>query len=99
MDNYPEVSDADMAFGQYPGKWFSETLKKATAAGFGTNNCDRASGLFFSGGKVDYDRSLDSDFLNSGTRILRAVLGSFEPKHEHKMVVCEYIINSMETAR
>ena len=96
MKNYPKVSDADIAFGAYPKHWFKKAVIEARSSGFDMNNCDRAAGLFFSGGKVNFDQSLDHDFLERGYRILRAVLGSYDPKHGEKMAVCELIINSLE---
>ena len=96
IEKFPEVSCADIAFGGYPQEWFSQTLKEAEEKGFGVNNCDRAAELFYNGGKINYNEQRDKEYLDAGSRTLRAVLGSFEPKHEHKMAVCEYIIHSLE---
>lgn len=96
IKDFPEVSDADMAFGGYPGEWFKTILAEAKEKGFGVNNCKRAAELFYNGGNVNVNRELDKDYIAHGLRALKAVLGSFEPKHEHKMAVCEYIIDCLE---
>jgi hypothetical protein len=90
------VSAADVALGSYPQDWFKKTLSEAEAAGFGSNNSARFSNLFFNGGKLNLNRELDDEYISKGVSILKAVMGSFEPKHEHKSAVCEYILASIE---
>lgn len=53
--------------------------------------CKIASGLFFSGGHLPKSRE-GIDRLNA-SRHLRAVLGSFEPKHEHKEAGAAYLMS------
>jgi hypothetical protein len=96
IKDFPEISDEDIAFGGYPRDWFSEILKEAEEKDFGMNNSDRAAQLFYRGGKVNVKEGLDKEYASKGLRALRAVLGSFEPLHEHKMAVCEYIIDNLE---
>lgn len=96
IKSFPEISGADMAFGGYPQKWFKTVLKEAKEKGFGMNNCDRSAKLFYSGGSVNVNKTLDKEYATKGLRALKAVVGSFEPKHEHKMAVCEYIIDCLE---
>lgn len=96
IKKFPEIDDASMAFGGYPEDWFRKILKDAESKGFNMNNCDRAAQLFYNGGKVNIKDDADKEYVNAGLRMLHAVLGSFNPKHEHKMAVCEYIIDCLE---
>ena len=96
IEQFPEISGADIAFGGYPADWFKATLEDAEEKGFGSNNCKRSAELFYNGGKVNVKDSLDKKYAAKGLRTLKAVMGSFEPKHEHKMAVCEYIIDCLE---
>lgn len=96
IKSFPKISDADMAFGGYPADWFKTTLKDAEVKGFGPNNCDRTATLFYKGGSLNLNKELDSDYITSGVRTLKAILCSFNPKHEHKMAVCEYILSNIE---
>ena len=99
IKEFPEIKDVDIAFGGYPNGWFHETLKEAQEKGFGINNCTRAAQLFYNGGKLNLNKKLDNEYLNSGMRTLKAVLGSFEPSHQDKMAVCEYIIHCLENEK
>lgn len=96
IKKFPKVTDADIAFGGYPEKWFKSTLAKAEIEGFDTNGSSRAAELFHNGGKLNLNKSLDDGYLDNGVRMLKAILGSFNPKHEHKMSVCSYILASIE---
>jgi hypothetical protein len=89
--DFPEVDIADIAFGGYPEDWFQTIL---------TIDCsqkykDMASSLFFNGGKVPVNKELPEDYRIRGLRILKAVMGSFAPKHEHKEQVCGTILKSL----
>ncbi len=97
IKSFPEITDADMAFGGYPEDWFKKTLSTAKAKGFGMNNCKRTSELFYKGGKFNLNKGLDEKYLTEGVRILKCIIGSFNPKHEDKMAICEYILDSIET--
>ena len=91
---FPEVSDIDIAFGGYPKQWFSSVMKIEEEKGDGKWN-DLAENLFFNGGKPPINTRLPKEYLINGLRILRAVMGSFEPKHEHKEKVCGLILKSI----
>ena len=90
---FPEVTDAQVAFGGYPRPWFDEALKKAE--GIEPEWENKANELFFSGGKVGINESLPEDYRKRGFHMLQAVLGSWEPKHEHKSAVCGLILKSL----
>lgn len=88
---FPDVTDADMAFGGYPRDWFAEVMKRELPRDY-RKWADLMEELFFHGGKVPLNESLDKDYVSRGLRMLHAVMGSFEPKHEHKEQVCAQIL-------
>ena len=90
---FPEVTDVSIAFGGYPRDWFDAALKKAE--GIEPEWENKANELFFNGGKIDINKSLPEDYRAKGFRMLQAVLGSWEPKHEHKAAVCGLILKSI----
>jgi hypothetical protein len=91
---FPNVTGADIAFGGYDKAWFKKTLaieelpEDKEFEGMATQ-------LFFSGGSVAINKDLPEEYVSKGLRILKAVLGSFEPKHEHKEKVCGLILKSI----
>jgi len=91
---FPEVKDVDVAFGGYPREWFIQTLKKYQSPEDDKWG-DMASKLFFSGGSLPLNKSLPEDYLARGKRLLKAILGSWEPKHEDKEAVCGLILKSL----
>jgi len=88
---FPEVNDSDMVFGGYPREWFDSVMKREKPADF-QKWADLMESLFFSGGSLPVNHSLDKEYVNKGIRILKAIMGSFEPKHEHKEQVCAQIL-------
>ena len=98
MDNwrlvFPEVTDADVAFGGYPRDWFSKTLAMYESPADDKWG-DLASRLFFSGGTIPTNKELPQEYLVRGKRLLKAVLGSWESKHEDKEAVCGLILKSI----
>lgn len=91
---FPAVSDADMVFGGYPRDWFANVMKVESQPKDRKWN-DLAESLFFDGGKIPFNETLPEEYKIKGSRMLRAVLGSFEPKHEHKKKVCGLILKSI----
>lgn len=90
----PEVTDPAMVFGGYNEDWFHSVLKMSEKDG-DPLFVRKASDLFFHGGTVDLDESLPKDYLTRGTRMVKCVLGSFAPKHEHKQAVVGYILQNI----
>ena len=93
IESFPKVNDLDMAFGGYDKEWFRETLGKTE--GIERNWTRLASELFFNGGKVPVNKNLDKEYVSSGLRMLRSIIGSFEPRHEEKEIVCGLILKSI----
>ena len=94
IKDFPEVSDADVAFGGYPKDWFKKVLTN------GIEDKDRKWNdlfirLFFEGGSVPVNREYPKEYTDKGLRMLKAVMGSFEPAHEDKKVVCAVILKNL----
>ena len=91
---FPDVTDVDIAFGGYPREWFANVMKIESLPEDRKWN-ELAERLFFEGGKIPFNKSLQGEYQIKGSRMLRAVLGSWEPKHEHKEKVCGLILKSL----
>lgn len=89
--DFPEVLDVDIAFGGYPEEWFKEALKIESKRKYN----EMASILFFQGGKVPVNESLPKDYQSKGLRLLKAIIGSFKPRHEDKEHVCGIILENL----
>ena len=50
------------------------------------------SALFFQGGKVEFKDNINKVFKEKAWPYCRALMGSFEPKHEHKEAVCAMLL-------
>jgi len=90
---FPEVTDADIAFGNYPRDWFKKIL------GEKTENLQKMkklfSDLFFTGGQIPVNKKLGKDYVENGIRIFKAIAGSYSPKHEDKEEVCAVILKAI----
>jgi len=93
---FPEVDGPSMVFGGYPRDWFDSVMKIEEKPEDQKWN-DMMESLFFGGGKVPVNEALPEDYRKNGLRMLRAVMGSFDPKHEHKEKVCGLILKSLCT--
>ncbi|MFA5130476.1 MAG: hypothetical protein WC477_06230 [Patescibacteria group bacterium] len=91
---FPEVDEPSMVFGGYPRDWFDSVMKIESKPEDRKWN-DMMESLFFNGGKVPVNETLPEEYRTNGLRMLRAVIGSFEPKHEHKEKVCGLILKSL----
>jgi hypothetical protein len=88
---FPDVSDVDVSFGGYPKDFFNKALQKESPEKYQ----NMAQSLFFSGGKLNLNDDLPDEYVTKGIRILKAIIGSFTPKHEHKIHVCGVILNAI----
>lgn len=73
-------------------------LAEAKARGFYNGNTPYNrlfSTLFFSGGKLNFKNDLPEGFRTSATLYLKAIMGSFEPKHEEKEAVCAMLLSEL----
>lgn len=92
--DFPIISDLDVAFGEYPKEWFNNILKIEDTPE------DKkwfvlASNLFFKGGTIPINKNLSEEYRYNGYRILKAVMSSFNCKHEDKEKVCGFILKSL----
>lgn len=78
-------------------KLLSEARKRGFYNG-STKHNDLFSTLFFSGGKLNFKPDLPDDFRKTGTAYLKALMMSFEPKHEEKEAVCALLLSELVDA-
>lgn len=91
---FPKVDGIDIAFPTFHTDKI--LLEEAERLGFGDhyNPYNKLfSKLFFSGGKVTFKQGLDEDFKKRVWNYLRAFMGSYSPKHEHKEAICAYLLS------
>lgn len=94
--NFPEVTGVDLAFPTFNTDHV--LLKEAEDRGLlhGNTQYNKLfSTLFFSGGKVKFKEGIDTEFQTRAWRYMRALIGSFSPKHEHKEAVCALILSEI----
>ena len=97
----PEVDGIDAAFGSIKHMPEFSELPEEFQKTRGPY-CDAASMWFFKGGKRD-GRTLHIDGIeltakqdvdvSKALRAVKAVLGSFAPKHEHKIAACGFMLS------
>ncbi len=93
--NIPDIPDADVVFGgadQHLPKWADLPPDFRSMRG---KFCDAASSLFYSGGTLS-DHNLkfkDGVDRQRAARLIRALLGSFGPRHEHKIGGVGYLLS------
>lgn len=91
----PKIDDAGVAFGDASVLPKFTDLPAEFREWHREFHCDVASKLFFTGGSLaDYGLKV-RDGLDRGDvmRALRACLGSWEPKHEHKIAGVGYLLS------
>lgn len=91
MFKYPKVSEFDIVFGGYPQDWFREHVRKDFQSPENKSKYERiVHDLFFKGGTIPHkNNSID------GLNLFKAILHSFEPKHEDKVRVCALILEDL----
>ena len=101
----PDVSDADVAWSsiKYLPRW--DTLPEDYRRGWSRKDhpfCDAIEGWFFNGAKRDGKRLVigartfrpkDGIDGEKALRVIKSCMGSFEPKHEHKIAGCGYLLS------
>jgi hypothetical protein len=87
-------STVDIAFpanviGTYLPEWkdIPETFREDWVY---EKHCKKAQDIFFSGGTIDWKKGIDEQ---AATKHFRTVLGSYEPKHEHKIAGAGYLLS------
>jgi len=93
---FPEVSDADLAFGIQETN--AQLLAEAKKRGFyngKTKYNDLFSQMFFTGGKLNFKENLDERFKNKAVPYLKGFMRSFAPKHEEKEAICAMLLSEL----
>ena len=87
--NFPKVSKFDMAFPTFntPKELLEEATKRNPTQGI-----KKFNELFYSGGKVKFKEDFNGSWKENAWIYARALMGSFEPKHEHKELVVGMIL-------
>lgn len=94
--NFPEIQGLDIAFSTV--KTDKQLLSEAISRGFycGTTKYnDLFSKLFFTGGKLNFKDDIDPDFKKRATNYLRAIMASFEPRHEEKEAISALLLSEL----
>lgn len=101
MLTIPEMNGLDVAFGNISHMPKYETVPDDFKRGSNVY-CRAISSWFFSGAKGTPDGLIigDAKFSakpgvdrNKALAAIKAVLGSYEPKHEHKEAACAYMLS------
>lgn len=85
---WPEAGDADTAFPAYgtPPELVQEASRRNPAKGM-----EKFRELFFRGGRFRLKKGVKGTWKEKAFLYARAMMGSREPKHEHKELVCGMI--------
>lgn len=98
----PDINRLDMAFGNIKHMPKYDTLPDEFKRFHGNPFSEAVSSWFFSGAKaypngieIDGVKFVAKDGVPAGNALaaIRAILGSFEPKHEHKQAACAYLLH------
>jgi hypothetical protein len=96
------LTRVDMAFGNIAHMPKYETIPAEFKRHRGNAYCDAVSDWFFRGAKFAPNgieiggtvfEAKQGVNANKALAAIRAVLGSFEPKHEHKEAACAYMLS------
>ena len=93
--NYPEVTQADMAFPTF--STIPELLTEAKERGYyngRTKGNDKFSEIFYSGGSFKpkkFESDETAEKAKKAFMYTRSLMGSWSPKHEEKEAVCAMI--------
>lgn len=94
LSNYkfPEVTDADLAFSTFntPKELVAEAERRNPRKGM-----DKFSELFYTGGKIELQSDVKGTWKEKAYWYARALMRSWEPKHEHKELVVGMIFEEV----
>jgi hypothetical protein len=91
---FPEIRQTQIILGEYPTQWFNYVLSTLPLPEDKQWD-DLAEELFFKGGTIPVNKSLNAEYVGKGLRVLKAILCSYVPKHEQKEKVCGLILKSI----
>lgn len=81
---FPEVTEIDMAFPTF--KTIPELLAEAEKRN-PQKGMKKFNEIFFNGGTVTFKEDFEGSWKENAFRYAKALMGSWEPKHEHKELV------------
>lgn len=98
----PEITRVDMAFGNIKHMPKYDTLPEQFKDWRRNEHCEAASSWFYQGAKssangieIDGQKYTAKPGVEAGKALaaIKAILGSFEPKHEHKIAACGFMLS------
>ena len=94
--NFPELSEMQLMFSTLKTDAFLLDLAKEKGFYNGNTPYNRLfSKLFFGGGALNFKCSATKEFKEKAVPYLKALMTSFEPKHEDKEAVCALILSEL----
>jgi hypothetical protein len=91
----PTLTDADLAFGSiaHLPAWadIPEAFRRNSGAAY--RWCEFVSTWFFAGTNTALLTPKPGVDKTAALRAVRGILGSFEPKHEHKIAGCAFLLS------
>jgi hypothetical protein len=85
---FPEISQIDMAFSTLDAD--KDLLEEANSRNLEKGR-EKFSELFYNGGKIELQKDVKGTWKEKAFLYARALMGSWEPKHEHKEAICAMI--------
>lgn len=93
---FPIVTSVDAAFPTYGA--IPELLNEAKSRGFysGRTPYNKLfSTLFYNGGKVEFKKDVDHEYVLRAWSYCRCLMSSWTPKHEDKEAICALIMSEV----
>jgi hypothetical protein len=87
--NFPKVDKIDIAFPTF--NTIPELLEEAQKRDL-TKGRKMFNTLFYTGGKVEFQDDVKGTWKEKAWFYCRALMGSFEPKHQDKEAVCAMLM-------
>jgi hypothetical protein len=89
---FPDVTKADLIFATFntTPELVEEAKKRNPQKGM-----KKFSELFYSGGKIELQKDVEGTWKEKAYLYARVLMGSFEPKHEHKALVVGMIFEEV----
>ncbi len=82
--NFPEVTQVDLAFSTL--NVTKELLQEAQLRN-PKKGMDKFDEIFYSGGRIKFKKDVEGTWKEKAFMYAKALMSSYEPKHEHKQLV------------
>lgn len=94
--NFPKVTNLDMAFGPEVNPQLESALLEEAKKRDQKREIEKGKAkfkeLFYSGGEIQLRGDVKGTWKEDAWLWCRAFMGSFNPKHEHKELICAMLI-------